>query len=434
MQNDSTQKKRRARRKKTVVAREAGFSIRAFRRGFIVQVRREGIREAKTFATMDAARLYCQQLGTKQTNEGLAGFTLSPQERDDARAALDTLNGRASLMAAARAWLRLNPAADALTVSQLFDRHVADIKSRNRRAKTLLSRRQFLNRFAKDYGARAASAVTTEEIEHWLNIRVPEKTFNTMRFCLGAAFGYAVKQRILTANPVAAIEVKQFERAEPQFWPAEIVANVLLAAMEFQPRLLPYFAVCALAGVRPAEASRLDWANVNLDESLVRIPAAVSKTKRARLVPMEKNLVAWLLPYRKSTGPLSPPEVTIRRWRERLAGAAVLGMDEVRRRLNAQRGLKGPAIKAARLSWDCFVEDARKAATPSALWPADVLRHSYATYWMAVHAHEGRLAEILGNSPRIVQVHYKGLATQKEGRKYFAIRPPDDGKVIHLAA
>lgn len=432
--NLNGKRRRKGKRGRTVIARESGFSIREKGRGFIVQVRREGIRETKYFATLEAAKLHCSGLDTKRTNEGLAGFSISHQERDDARRALDLLDGRASLVAAARAWLRLNPSSDAVTVAQLFEKHLADIRARNRREKTIETRRQFLNRFATDYGTRAASAITTEDVEQWLTARVPEKTFNTMRFCLGAAYGFAVRQRIVDSNPVAAILPKHFDRAEPHFWPVEIVANVLRAAAEFQPRLLPYFAICALAGVRPNEAARLDWANINLDESLIRIPAAVSKTKRARLVPIEKNLVAWLLPYRKSTGSLSPPDVTIRRWRERLAGAAVLGLDEVRRRLNAQRGMKGSAIKAGRLSWDYVVEDARKAVKPSALWPADVLRHSYATYWMAVHAHEGRLAEILGNSPRIIQVHYKGLATQKEGQKYFAIRPPTEDNVIRLAA
>jgi hypothetical protein len=53
---------------------------------------------------------------------------------------------------------------------------------------------------------------------------------------------------------------------------------------------------------------------------------------------------------------------------------------------------------------------------------------------MAAHAHEGRLAEIMGNSPRILQVHYKGLATKKEGRKYFALMPPAKGAIIQWSA
>jgi hypothetical protein len=288
--------KRKNKRGKTVVAREAGFSIREKGPGFIVQVRRAGIRETKYFADIASAKLHCQALNTKRTNEGIDGFSLSVREREDARGALKLLAGRASLMSAAKEWRRLNPAADAVTASQLFERHVTDIRSRNRREKTVQARRQFLNRFAVDYGTRAASSITTEEVEQWLKVRVPERTFNTMRFCLGAAFGFAVKQRWIDSNPIAPISPKEFERGEPHFWPVEKVAAFLRASVEYQPRLVPYFALCAFSGARPFEASRLDWANLNIEEALFRIPASISKVKRTRLVPIEKNLIEWLLP------------------------------------------------------------------------------------------------------------------------------------------
>lgn len=47
-------------------------------------------------------------------------------------------------------------------------------------------------------------------------------------------------------------------------------------------------------------------------------------------------------------------------------------------------------------------------------------------------SHEGRLAEILGNSPAIVQRHYKGLTTKNEGQKYFGIVPVREGNILQL--
>ncbi len=410
MQNQSMPKRQRARKKKTVVAREAGFSIRTFRDGFIVQVRRKGFKEKpRTFATLEAARLYCQQLAANQTNEGLAGFDLDAEQRLDARKAIAALGGRANLFAAAQAWLRLNPAADALTVAQLFEQHLDDLQKRNRRPDTLRERNQRLNRFAVDYGNHAATAIMPRDVEQWLTLRLPEKSFNPFRVSLSAAFSFALKNGIVPVNPVAAIAPKTVEHGEPVFWPVETVAKIMHAAADLDakraamraaleetpaqpwPPLTPYLALSAFAGLRPDESRRLDWSNLNLDEALIRIPAAASKVRRARLVPMPENLVRWLLPYRKTTGAISPSAITIKRGRKSVLKAA---------------GVKD--------------------------WPQDVLRHSFATHWMAAHAHEGKLAEMMGNSPAMIQRHYKGLATAKEGAKYFKIEPPAAGNVIQL--
>ena len=418
MQNKTIQTRRtRARRGKTVVAREAGFSIRTKGNGFIVQIRREGLRETKTFPTLDAAKLYCQQLDTTRTNEGLSAFALTPAQRDDARRALAMLESRASLVAVTKAWLRMNPANGGTTFADLAPMLLDSLEAAGRRARTIEQVRQYCAQFSRDFGTRVISTIARDEIEQWLAARHPGRSFNGVRAILSGAFTFAVRQRYADANQVAGIAAKKFDREEPHFWPVETVAAVLRAAAALDAEkaaaraqeaakrfeagkavlpsvapLLPVFALSAFAGLRPAEAARLDWQNINFDEAIIRIPANVSKVRRARLVPMEKNVVAWLQPYRKTAGPVAPSADTIKRGR---------------------------------------AEILEKAGLP-AQWPQDVLRHSFATYWMAAHSHEGQLAEMLGNSPAIIQRHYKGLATAKEGAKYFKIEPPAEGNVIQL--
>lgn len=395
-----------------MVGKEAGFSIRSKGSGFIVQVRRRGIRETRTFATLEGAQLFCRQLATKQVNEGLSAFNLSPIQREDAREALALLEGRASLTAAARTWLRLNPVGEALTVAQLFEQHLADLQSRGRREKTIQTRKQFLARFAKDHGTRPASSIIRDDVERWLALRVPEKSFNTIRGCLMAAFAYGVDRRTIERNPVDGIRPKHFDRSEPHFWSPDAVESILRAAVARDERIArqqsameqppakswipfaPYLALQAFGGLRPDEAARLDWSSINFEGRVIRLPAAASKVRRARLISLEDNLAAWLLPYRKGAGAVAPSLVTIKRARKAILAAAQL----------------------------------------PAQWPQDVLRHSFATHWMAVHAHEGRLAEILGNSPAIVQRHYKGLTSPEEGKRYFDIIPNRDAKIIPIRA
>ena len=405
-----TEKKKTPTENSKVVERVQGFGIREIRPGyFFVQARRRGLKVAQGFSSLEAARLQCNAWATALVNEGLSAFDLTPEQRLDATRALAMLGDRASLVAAAHTWLRMNPGLEAVTVSTLFEKHVADIAARNRRQKTIQTRRQFLQRFAKDFGTRAASSVTTAEIEEWLKLRIPDRSFNTVRFCLHVAYEFALKQRFVDSNPVAPIERKQYEHSEPTFWPVDQIAAVLRASAkrdadnaERQSKwkepgepwipLTPNLALCAFGGLRPVEAERLDWANVNFDAKVIRVPAAISKTKRGRIVPMEKTLTAWLLPYRKATGPVSPTAITIRRGRKVV--------------------LKRLKMKTQ--------------------WPQDILRHSFATYWMALRSHEGRLAEMMGNSPGIVQRHYKGLTTRSEGARYFRILPSATGKILPL--
>lgn len=401
---------RKARKARTRVAKECGFSIRSKRDKFIVQVRRAGIREAKVFPTLDGAKLYCRQLATKLENEGLAAFDLTPIQRDDAKKAIGLLSGRASLVAAARAWLRLNPVGDALTVNQLFEQHLEDLRLMGRREKTILTRRQFLSRFGRDYGTRAASSITRDDVEQWLSSRVPPKSFNTIRGCLMAAFAFAVDRRIIESNPVEGIRPKRFDRSEPYFWTTDTVERVLRAAVARDEQIArqqsemnrppaqpwvpiaPYLALQAFGGLRPDEAARLDWSSISFEGKVIRLPAAASKVRRARLIPIENNLAAWLMIYRKCAGAVAPSPTTVKRARKAILEAAQL----------------------------------------PAQWPQDVLRHSFASHWMALHAHEGRLAEIMGNSPSVIQKHYKGLVSVKEGERYFAIMPTPAGEIVPI--
>ena len=40
----------------------------------------------------------------------------------------------------------------------------------------------------------------------------------------------------------------------------------------------------------------------------------------------------------------------------------------------------------------------------------------------------------MGNSPGIIRVHYRGLATQKEAAAFWSITPSKEGRMIALTA
>jgi hypothetical protein len=56
-------------------------------------------------------------------------------------------------------------------------------------------------------------------------------------------------------------------------------------------------------------------------------------------------------------------------------------------------------------------------------WPADILRHTAASYWLALTGDVGKCATVFGNSPKVFASHYNGLATPEDARKFFGLPP-----------
>lgn len=54
-------------------------------------------------------------------------------------------------------------------------------------------------------------------------------------------------------------------------------------------------------------------------------------------------------------------------------------------------------------------------------WPADILRHTAASYWLALSGDVGKCATIFGNSLKVFSSHYNGLATPEDARRFFGL-------------
>ena len=64
-------------------------------------------------------------------------------------------------------------------------------------------------------------------------------------------------------------------------------------------------------------------------------------------------------------------------------------------------------------------------------WPNNAMRHSYATYHLALHQDAPRTAHELGHTgPGMLYRHYRNLATQADARRYFRITPQSLRKVV----
>ena len=62
------------------------------------------------------------------------------------------------------------------------------------------------------------------------------------------------------------------------------------------------------------------------------------------------------------------------------------------------------------------------------------LRHGFVSFSF-IQRGEIKTAELAGTSPQILHANYRGLATEAEAKKWFAVLPPNSaGNVVPLAA
>jgi integrase len=142
-----------------------------------------------------------------------------------------------------------------------------------------------------------------------------------------------------------------------------------------------FFALGAFTGMRSSEILRLDWLELNFERRFITVAPEKAKTATRRLVPILPNLMEWLKPYQGTSGPL----FTSRRDVDRAIAFA----------------------KSSQIEW-----------------PNNALRHSYATYRLAITADAARVALEMGNSPQKLIRNYRELADEREAQAWFSIRRP----------
>lgn len=432
MSKKALNRKEKSPLKKTTIETAFGFKIRMRpdRGTYVLQVRRQGLNHFETFATVEAARDKAKQLHDEQAEHGLSAFKIDAKARGDANEAMKVLAGRASLVEAAKVWLMYHPQDDALTVAQLAEQYLADMERRKCRPVTITGARNRLNLFSRTFGQRPAGAIAERDITGWLDKHGgAAQNRNNHRAVIRALFNFGIKRGAIASNPADKIETVKRDEVIPGIWPVEKVESLLRAAERMRPDTTPALAILAFCGMRPDEVARLDWSSVNLSERFVRVMPHTSKLRKARLVDLPANAVKWLAPHHRTKGPVALPYGTFITWRTRIAAVSVLGADVIENRLAKHEGKRGTDIKREGLTWKQFIAEAKKTA--GELWPVDILRHSYASHWLAVNNDAAKLAELMGNSIPVVRRHYLGLVKPNDGAKYFAIQP-SRGKIIRL--
>jgi len=272
----------------------------------------------------------------------------------------------------------LEQANTSVSLGKLFEVFMEAKKQDGISAKYLADLRSKLGRFVAAFPEKLACDLTTPELEEWIRgLKVGAVSRESYRRNIGVMLEFGRRRRLLRENPASDIKIARKPEGEVTILTHREVVRLL---QECASEMVPYIAICAFAGLRPTEAAKLDWKDINLETAQIEVKARHAKTRRHRLVPIQPNLLAWLTIYRKEAGRIG---FSRRKFREAYARAG-------------------------------FAE-----------WPLDVLRHSFGTYRLPILKSAEELALEMGNSPDVIFRHYRRAMNKATATAFFDVMPSD---------
>lgn len=265
-------------------------------------------------------------------------------------------------------------------ISQLIDAK----RSAGCRAGYLTNLRQCLDAFARGRERLTVDAVTVGDIEEWLTLK--GKTGHSRadwRSRLATLFSWCHRRGYCRQNVVSLVDPVRIDHRPPRILTVDECKKLLGIVREDYPQTLAWVALGLFAGIRPGELDRLKWSDIR--GGAVTIDAAASKVRARRIVALEPVAVAWVNVARVThpeAPAVSPPHATRRRALRKIREA---------------------------MGWES--------------WPADILRHTAASYLLAHHQDAGKVAMNLGNSAGILFRHYRELVTVDAVKAWLALTP-----------
>lgn len=261
-------------------------------------------------------------------------------------------------------------------MDRLIEECISSKRAANLRPYYVKELNRVLRKFSSATG-KAISELTVQDVEAWLGTFKTPGGRNTAISRLCALFTFAFRRGYIEINPMHRIDRARRDLPVPRILTPDEALGLMAATQARCPEMLGYVSLGLYAGIRPNELTRLDWSSVDVARGLVRIDAAASKVRRRRFVHLEPLALHWVKQCAR-LGPVAPKQ--IQRRRKRLC---------------------------------------RKIGWPA--WPHDILRHTAASYLLALHRDAGKVALMLGNSPGILLTHYHELVSPEDCARFWQI-------------
>jgi integrase len=212
----------------------------------------------------------------------------------------------------------------------------------------------------------------------------------TLRRRLCTLFSYAVRKHYRKDNP---FDKNHLERIAHRYTPpsvmtvGEVTKLLEWLSIRSHARVFAWFVLSTFAGMRPEEAEKTTWEEIDFEHGWVKIEAQTTKVRQRRVITPRPMFWQWL-------------------------------------KLAQQLDSELPLTPAVRLG---LVKDLKEVVGWKE-WKADVTRHSFASYSVA-ESHNpdlNALVKFMGNSVEELDSKYKALVTPTEAKKFWDLLPAED--------
>jgi len=313
---------------------------------------------------------------------------LTAVQLNEAEACFDRLAPKYTLTQATDYFLRHFRAPDfAISIGEASTQLQAELEG-TVRDRTLLQIGYTLRDLVQFTGNANVHEITPAIAERFLNSlrarngtdKASKKTWNNTRQILNQFLGWCKGKRFTSENPVAEIKRFKIDADHIDVLSVEKCQELMAHVAEFKGgKLVWHFALALFAGIRPGNRGELEKLAdnpglVDLENGVIRITAAISKTRKPRQVKIRPNLLKWLKRYPADIMPVN-----------------------VHNEVVAIR-------KSFKLSHD-------------------VLRHSFISYHTMAFGSFAETAIEAGNSESIIRDHYFNAVTKTQAKAFWKIGP-----------
>lgn len=347
-----------------------------------VQWRVDGRRITRGFSTIEQRDTFARSLAGDVKATGSGAYRLNESELRAWRAFRAEVGEGADLHEIARHWLAHGKQHEP-TISEAIVDFLAAKEAERISAAAYSHYKKWLGRFSAFFGDRRVSTVTGDEILPWLaTLGLGDVTTHGHFVRVRSLFAWLVNVGKLAKNPCIGIKAPRVVADDVDLSSISDGAKLFAKAGDKSREVYGRLALEAFAGLRFSTASLIAGADIDFAARGIVLPADKIKTRRRQFIDgLPENLWAWLAWANPAAWCLTPRQY-----------------------------LESKSL--------AFV----RADIPH---PRNCLRHSFASYHVALHRDVSRTSVILcHSSPSMLWRHYKGRATEADGAAWFQIMPP----------
>jgi integrase len=362
-----------------------------------------GKRRRKHYRTQKKAEAARGEKVAQIESAGYAWINLSPKERNECMELYLSLKKENVTMQQALYLVRASrQTLPTKSLGRAVVECLKDKKQRGVRPRYLETLRDILRRFIKGRSKVPVARITFRECEEWIDLpskhggKPAAETRRGRQSKLATFFSWCQQRRLVAENPIDRLGRIAVEQRPPIILTPDQVDKALRWVKAWKD-FRPYLVLGLFCGIRPDELQRLSWDNVDLQRGLVTVDAATSKVRRRRIVPIAERARVMLTAV------------------QRLKSAGRVMTSAVQRASTLQ---SGPIWAGKKTTLRRRKRQLAKALG-FAHWPADLLRHTAASYLMARDKDAGKVADMLGNSAGVLLTRYRELVSPEASALFW---------------